>query len=158
LLNPVESIDRNSFYKFLAYASSYLKFSQATGTISQLKNAGYLRYFSDNELIKKISTYEFWIQDYKSDEAIELVWLTEKLAELKAFELDNSINSTLTIENKLPGGTGISFHTQEGLHKLKAIINELRADNYFMLTTQAPRVKTIAEELMKYLHQKYHLK
>src|SRR6188474_2178971 len=55
LQKPLETIDRNSFYRFVAQALSYFKFSQSTGTISQLKNAGYLRYFSDNELIKNIS-------------------------------------------------------------------------------------------------------
>ena len=158
LQKPLETIDRNSFYKLVAKSSSYFKFSQSTGTISQLKNAGYLRYFSDNELIKNISNYEFWIQDYKSDEAIEMVWINEKFQEFKAFNLDNSILSAIFIEEKLPDGTGITFHNTDGLHDLKAIVNELRADNYFMLTVQAPRLKTIAVELMNYLHQKYHLK
>jgi len=157
LQKPLDNIDRNTFYQLVAKSSSYFKFSQSTGTISQLKNAGYLRYFSDNELIKNISNYEFWIQDYKADETIELVWINEKFQEFKAFNLDNSILSELYMQNKLPGGTGISFHNADGLHNLKAIINELKADNYYMLTVQAPRVKTIAEQLMNYLHQKYHL-
>jgi hypothetical protein len=156
--DPPATIDRSSFYRFVAQASSYLKFSQSTGTISQLKNAGYLRYFSDNDLIKNISNYELWIQDYKSDEAIELEWINEKLKEFKTFNLDNSIFSEIFIEDKLPGGTGITFYKPDGLHDLKAIVNELRADNHFMLTVQAPRLKAIAEELMKYLHEKYYLK
>jgi hypothetical protein len=44
------------------------------------------------------------------------------------------------------------------LHNLRAIVNELRSDNYYMLSFQAPRLKAIAEELMNYLHEKYHLK
>ena len=158
LQKPVESIDRNTFYTLIEKSTWYFRFSQSTGTISQLKNAGYLRYFSDNELIKKISNYEFWIQDYKSDESLELVWINEKLQEFKAFELDNSILTELYIQDKLPGGTGISFHSADGLHNLKAIVNELRSDNHFMLKTQAPRLKSIADQLMNYLHQKYRLK
>ena len=154
---PPEAIDRNTFYRLVARASVYFKFSQSTGTITQLKNAGYLRYFSDNDLIKKISNYEFWIQDYKTDEATELEWINEKLQEFKAFNLDNSILAGIYLENKLPGGTGITFYKSDGLHDLKAIINELRPDNHFMLTIQTPRLKKVAEELMDYLHQKYHL-
>jgi len=153
-----ETIERNTFYRLVARSSWYFKFSQSTGTITQLKNAGYLRYFSDNDLIQKISNYEFWIQDYKSDEALELEWINGKLQEFKAFNLDNSILSEIFIENKLPGGAGISFYKPDGLHDFKAIINELRANNYFMLFVQAPRLKKVAEELMNYLHQKYHLK
>ena len=157
LQKPTESIDRNVFYTLIAKSSWYFRFSQSTGTISQLKNAGYLRYFSDNELIKNISNYEFWIQDYKTDEATELEWINEKLQEFKAFNLDNSILAGIYLENKLPGGTGITFYKSDGLHDLKAIINELRPDNHFMLTIQTPRLKKVAEELMDYLHQKYHL-
>jgi len=134
LQKPPESIDRSSFYRLIAQSGSYFKFSQSTGTISQLKNAGYLRYFSDNDLIRNISNYEFWIQDYKSDEAIELVWINEKLLEFRAFGLDNSITTGQFIENKLPVGTGVVFYTPDGLRNLKAIVNELRADNYFMMT------------------------
>ena len=65
--------------------------------------------------------------------------------------------ATFKGENKLPGGTGITFYKSDGLHDLKAIINELRPDNHFMLTIQTPRLKKVAEELMDYLHQKYHL-
>jgi hypothetical protein len=157
LKKPLDLIDRNTFYTLVAKSSSYYKFSQSTGTISQLKNAGYLRYFSDDDLIKNISNYEFWIQDYKSDEAIELIWINEKLQEFKAFNLDNSILTEIFIEKKLPGGTGITFYKEDGLHNLKAIVNELRSNNYFMLEVQAPRVKGIAEQLMSYLHKKYHL-
>jgi hypothetical protein len=158
LQKPPGSIDRSIFYRLIAQTGSYFKFSQSTGTISQLKNAGYLRYFSDNDLIRNISNYEFWIQDYKSDEAIELVWINEKFMEFRAFGLDNSITAGQFIENKLPVGTGVVFYTPDGLRNLKAIINELRSDNYFMLTFQAPRLKAIAGQLMNYLHEKYHLK
>jgi hypothetical protein len=158
LQEPLETIDRNTFYRLVVQASSYFKFSQSTGTISQLKNAGYLRYFSDNDLVKNIAGYEFWIQDYKSDEAIELEWINEKLQDFKAFNLDNDIQAAIIIENKYPGGTGVTFYSPDGLHHLKAIINELRKNNYFMLTIQAVRLKTIAQDLMKYLHEKYHLK
>jgi len=65
--------------------------------------------------------------------------------------------ATFKGENKLPGGTGITFYKSDGLNDLKAIVNELRPDNHFMLTIQTPRLKKVAEELMDYLHQKYHL-
>jgi hypothetical protein len=66
LQKPPETIDRNSFYINLFNTYNFFSFSQSTGTISQLKNAGYLRYFSDNDLIRLISNYEYYVQDYKT--------------------------------------------------------------------------------------------
>jgi hypothetical protein len=158
LQTPPEKIDRSSFYRFLREAFRYLSFSQSTGTISQLKNAGYLRYFSDNDLIRYISNYEFWVQDYKSDEAIELKWINEILINFAAFNLDDSIQEKIYVENKFPEGIGVSFYTPDGLHNLKAIVSQLRADNYIMMANQNTRLKSEAEKLMNYLHKKYHLK
>lgn len=158
LQTPLEKIDRRSFYGFINEAYSYFAFSQSTGTINQLKNAGYLRYFSDNDLIRYISDYEFWIQDFKNDEAIEFKWINEKLTDFLAFSLDNSITEKIYVENKFPEGTGIYFYKPDGLHNLKAIVNELRTDNHVMMANHNPKLKREAEKLMSYLHKKYHLK
>jgi hypothetical protein len=72
LQSPLETIDRNSFYSNLLHSSTIYTFSQASGTISQLKNAGYLRYFSDDKLIRMISNYEYYTQDFKMTEATEV--------------------------------------------------------------------------------------
>jgi hypothetical protein len=156
LQKPPGTYDRNLFYRLIAHSESYFKFSQSSGTISQLKNAGYLRYFSDNDLIKNISNYEFWIQDYVSDESTELVWMNEKFSDFIAFNLDNSIIPAMIRDGKLPGGTGVDFYKPDGSHNLKALVEELSLTNYLMQTRQAPRIKREAEKLMDYLHQKYH--
>ena len=152
-----ESYDHNLFYRLIAKSESYFKFSQASGTTSQLKNAGYLRYFSDNDLIKNISNYEFWIQDYLSDERIELNWLNEKFTDFVAFNLDNSIIPAMIREHRFPEGTGVTFNKPDGLQNLRALVEELSISNYLMMTLQAPRVKRESEKLMDYLHKKYHL-
>jgi len=155
LASPPSKMDRRIFYGFLTQASGGLTFSQSTGTINQLKNAGYLRYFNDNKLLNDIADYEFWIQDFKSDEAIDYKWVTEKLGDFVAFNLDNSINEKIIVENIYPEGIGIQFYTPDGLHNLKAIINELRMGNYVMLKDQVPHLKRKVEGLMKYLHDEY---
>jgi hypothetical protein len=158
LQSPPETINRNSFYTNLMYTSSYLSFSQASGTISQLKNAGYLRYFSDNELIRMISNYEFSVQDYKGDEALGNEFLNHKFKDFVTFNLDNSILRELLIEHKHPEGVGISFYKPDGMRDLKAIISELEGYNYGMQYHQDPRLKEEAGKLMDYLHQQFHLK
>jgi hypothetical protein len=153
-----ENIDRRAFYRFVTRSLSYLIFSQSTGTINQLKNAGYLRYFSDNKLLNYISDYEFWIQDFKGDEDLETKWINEKLSEFVVFNLDNGIINKIFVDKIYPDGAGINFFNPEGMHQLKAIINELRTDNHVMQMVQIPQLINKADELIKYLHEKYHLK
>jgi hypothetical protein len=158
LQSPPETINRNSFYTNLLYSENYFSFSQASGTISQLKNAGYLRYFSDDNLIRMISNYEFSIQDYKSDEGLQNEFLNHKFRDFVTFNLDNSILTTLAIEHKHPEGVGILFYKPDGMRDLKAIITELEFYNYAMEYGQDPKLKEEAGKLMDYLHQQFHLK
>jgi len=158
LQSPPETINRNSFYTNLIYTGSYFSFSQASGTISQLKNAGYLRYFSDDSLIRMISNYEFGVQDYKSDEGLQNEVLNHKFGDFVTFNLDNSILAALEIEHKPPEGVGISFYKPDGMRDLKAIITELKLHNYAMEYGQDPRLKEEAGKLMDYLHQQFQLK
>jgi hypothetical protein len=65
-----------------------------------LKNAGYLRYFSDDELIRMISDYEYQTQDFKITESTELEWTSHKLTDFWATNLDNSSLTKMFIENK----------------------------------------------------------
>jgi hypothetical protein len=138
LQSPLETIDRNSFYSNILNASTIFTFSQASGTISQLKNAGYLRYFSDDKLIRMISNYEYYIQDFKMSEGVEVEWYSHKFIDFVAFNLDNSIITGLFVENKHPEGTGISFYNPDGLRNLKGIINELIFFNHAMQYTLYP--------------------
>ena len=153
-----ENIDRQVFYRFVTNSLSYLIFSQSSGTVNQLKNAGYLRYFSDNKLLNYITDYEFWIQDFKGDEGLETKWINQKFSDFVVFNLDNEIMEKIFVEKNFPEGTGITFYTPDGMHQLKAILNELRTDNYIMLTVQCPQLISKAGGLMSYLHIKYHLK
>ncbi|MDP9229131.1 MAG: hypothetical protein M3O67_00495 [Bacteroidota bacterium] len=66
LLNtPPERIDKRIYYPLIYNVAEFYRFSQPTGTINQLKNAGYLRYFNDNRLLNYISEYEFVLQELK---------------------------------------------------------------------------------------------
>jgi|ERR1035437_3107463 hypothetical protein len=159
LQSPLETIDRNSFYSNLLYTTQIFLFNQASGTISQLKNAGYLRYFSDDKLIKMISDYEYQTQDFKLTESTELEWTSHKLIDFWALNLDNSmITERLYIINKHLEGTGISFYKPDGLRNLKAILNELDFFNHAMEYEVYPIQKKEACKLMDYLHQQFHLK
>jgi hypothetical protein len=158
LQSPSETIKRNSFYTNLMYTYGYLSFSQASGTISQLKNAGYLRYFSDNDLIRMISNYEFSVQDYKEDEGFEIEFLNHNFRDFVTFNLDNSILTQLIVEHNHPEGAGILFYKPDGMRDLKAIINQLKFYNYAMQYGQDPKLKAEAGKLMDYLHHQFHLK
>ncbi len=158
LQSPLETIERNSFYGNLLQTTQIYTFNQASGTISQLKNAGYLRYFSDDKLIRMISDYEYQTQDFKLTESTELEWTSHKLIDFWATNLDNSSLTEMFIENKHLEGTGISFYKPDGMRNLNAILNEIRFFNNAMQYDAYPIQKKEAGKLMDYLHQQFHLK
>jgi hypothetical protein len=158
LQSPLETIERNSFYGNLSQTTQIYTFNQASGTISQLKNAGYLRYFSDDKLIRMISDYEYQTQDFKLTESTELEWTSHKLIDFWATNLDNSSLTEMFIENKHLEGTGISFYKPDGMRNLNAILNEIRFFNNAMQYDAYPIQKKEAGKLMDYLHQQFHLK
>jgi hypothetical protein len=157
LQKPPETIDRNSFYTNLFNAYNYSSFSQSTGTISQLKNAGYLRYFSDNDLIRLISNYEFFVQDYKTGDVFQNEFYNNNFRDFLIHNRDIDILTDMLVSKKAPVGTGILFYNADGVGNLISIINQLKIYNYTQ-SRQDARLKSEAIKLIDYLHRQFHLK
>lgn len=156
LHKPVKEIDQASFYGLLRKIYSIYTFSQARGTIDQLRNAGYLRYFSDSRLLQHISDYEFLIQDYKADENIGMKWY-DKFIEYTVNNLNQDAIDSAMQNKKYPRGTGIPELSLAVLKSLVANIVIQRANNSIM-KTQNEDLKKKGVEIMDYLHSTYHLK
>ncbi len=154
---PTDQIDKKSYYRLLKSINEHYAFIQSNATIEQLKNAGYLRYFSDSRLLNYISDYAFVIQDYKGDENIELSRHYELMHLLKQNADNNDMYSNY-IEMKLPEGTGIKPFAQEVLQSIKAYLIEAIYFNHLIMKLQNNRVKLKAIELMDYLHKTYNIK
>ena len=152
LLNmPPETVDKKIFYPLFYRVLEWYPFTQSTGTINQLKNAGYLRYFSDNQLLEFISDYEFLLHDFKNDENMEFHLHYDKLVQLVKQNTDNSDMYTFYINDSLPAGTGIKPFDPQTLNTLKAYIVEQMWFNKTQMIKQNNRVRIKAIEFISYL-------
>ncbi|GAC1703772.1 MAG: hypothetical protein NVS9B7_01530 [Flavisolibacter sp.] len=154
LHTPFEQIEKPVFFKLLRKIYAYYTFSRSSGTIDQLKNAGYLRYFSDSELLKQLADYEFIIQDYKADEKIGQVWY-DKFIEFTINNLDPDIIDNIMQKNIFPDGYGIKPLISNNLNNLKAIVVIQRGNNKIM-KGHNESLKKKAIEIIRYLSSKYH--
>ncbi|GAC1598353.1 MAG: hypothetical protein NVS3B19_20510 [Ginsengibacter sp.] len=155
LHTPNKEINKNIFYRLLRRIYGIYSFSQSRATIDQLKNAGYLRYFSDNKLLHYLSDYEFAIQDYKADENIGMKWY-DKFIEFTINNVDQDIIDNI-MQNKIyPQGTGIPELIPEVSKHLTAIVVIQRANSKLM-KNQNENLKRKANEIMQYVSSKYHL-
>jgi len=147
-------VDRKRYYQFLREMQEFYTFSQSNGTINQLKNAGYLRYFSDEELLKRISEYEFFVQDFKNDETMEFHLHYDRLVELIKGNSDNESMYQFYVKKVVPEGSGIKPFSPEVLQTMKALMIEVMWYNNSQMPMQNERVKNKSIAFMEYLHTK----
>lgn len=157
LLNVApQNADKKKYYSWLWGIQEFYEFRQSDETINQLKNAGYLRYFSDEELLKRISEYEFFVQDFKNDEDKEYHLHYDKLIELIRQNSDNNSMYRFYVENNLPDGTGIEPFSPEVLQSVRSLMIELMWYNNTQMPMQIERIKSKAVSFIEYLHHKYN--
>jgi len=158
LLNmPPDKVVKKTYYNTLRNVQEFYTFSPSTGTINQLKNAGYLRYFSDNELLKHISDYEFTLQDFKNDETMEFHLQYDKLIQLIKQHSDNEDMYKFYVAGIPPEGSSIRTFDPVIFQSLKAFMIEVMWYNSPQMQKQNERVKSNAVDFMNYLHSKYDL-
>ena len=158
LKTPAEKMDKSIYYPLMHKIAEHYSFSQSTGTIDQLKNAGYLRYFSDTRLLNYISEYEFWVGDLKRDQNLEFNLHYDKLMQLVKQNSDNDDMHKFYVGGEVPGGTAIIPFKPDVLIQIKAHIIELMWYNHPQMIMQNERVKSKAVEIITYLQTKYHVK
>ena len=152
LLNiSTNKVNKKEFYPLFYDICEWYPFSQSTGTINQLKNAGYLRYFSDDKLLNYISDYEFLIQDFKNDEYMEFHLHYDKLVATVKQNADNEDLYKFYITDSLPDRTGIKPFLPEILHSVKAYTIEQMWYNNTQMIKQNDRIKNKAMEFLNYL-------
>ena len=155
---PPGKVEKKIYYQLLWNIAEFYSFNQSTGTINQLKNAGYLRYFSDNDLLNLISDYEYWIHDFKGDETMEFHLHYDKLMETIKQNSNVEDMHTFYILNKLPEGTGIKAFKPEVLQSLKAYLIEVMWYNHPQMQKQNERIKGKAVALLNYLQATYKIR
>jgi len=159
LNTPPEKIDKKIYYPLIYNVAEFYRFSQSTGTVNQLKNAGYLRYFNDSKFLNYISEYEFLVQELKGDETLEYHLHYDQLMQLIKQNADDEDLRKVYFENSYPEGIGITPIEPKTLKSMKILLTELSWYNYQQMSnTLDKQVKNKAIEIMNYLHEKYHIK
>ncbi len=152
LLNmPPEKIDKKVFYPLFYRVLEWYPFIQSNGTMNQLKNAGYLRYFSDNSLLEYISEYEFLLQDFKNDENMEFHLHYDKLVQLVKQNADNDDMYKFFITDTVPTGNGIIAFDRTLLNSLKAYTIEQMWYNKLQMIKQNNNIRIKAIKFMSHL-------
>jgi|SRR5688572_22852887 len=149
---PPEKVDKKIFYPLFSRICEWYPFIQSSGTMNQLKNAGYLRYFSDNKLLELISDYEFLLQDFKNDENIEFHLHYDKLVQLIKQNSNDADMYKFYITDSLPSGIGIAPFNPEILSSIKAYTLEQMWYNKTQMVKQNSRVRSKAIEFINHLH------
>ncbi len=119
--------------------------------MNQLKNAGYLRYFSDNSLLEYISEYEFLLQDFKNDENMEFHLHYDKLVQLVKQNADNDDMYKFFITDTVPTGNGIIAFDRTLLNSLKAYTIEQMWYNKLQMIKQNNNIRIKAIKFMSHL-------
>ena len=152
LLNTLpEKIDKKIFYPLFYRVLEWYPFTQSTGTMNQLKNAGYLRYFSDERLLDYISDYETLVQDFKNDENTEFHLHYDKLAQLVKQNTDNDDMFSFFIKDSIPSGKGIIPLDATTLNSMKAYTIEQMWSNKTIMVGHNNRLRKQAIEFISYL-------
>ena len=148
---PPEKIEKKIFYPLFYGVCEWYPFIPANGTLNQLKNAGYLRYFSDNKLLDFISDYEFLVQDFKNDENMEFHLQYDKLVQMVKQNTNNTDMHAFYVADSLPAGAGIKPYDLQTLNTLNAYTIEQIWYNKTQMIKQNNRVKQKAIEFINYL-------
>ena len=158
LLNmPPLKVDKSIYYPLIYNVAEFYRFSQSTGTINQLKNAGYLRYFNDTRLLNYISEYDFLVQELQGDENIEFNLHYDQFMQLVKQNSDNDGLRKVYFEKNPPQGLGIEPIDEKTLKSMKILLTELSWYNDPLMIRLSKNVKDKAVEIINYLNSKYHL-
>jgi hypothetical protein len=153
-----QEVDRKHFYRLAKLIQGSRYFSPSTGTINQLKSAGYLRYFTKTKLPALLSEYEAIYTDCALDEKIENAHLYDRyyatlIKTTDAESLDSLFNHPSQISGK-----GITTIPDPDVSELKKIITMVKYQNTVFIRAggQFQQLKAKQVEIIQHLEHEYH--
>lgn len=157
LLNqPFNQIPSRTYYHLATNIQSSFDFAQTNGTINQLKNAGYLRYFSIDSLPGFLSEYDFLYKDAAGTDAIVADLIYNKFYALEIKTSDSRLLRIAEDRAEVPDSIGILPIAADDLKALKGIVVMIRR-NYTAYQVEYNDLRTKAVQIMEYLHRSLHL-
>jgi hypothetical protein len=156
---PLSQIDRLSFYRAARRIQDTKTFIPATGTIQELKSAGYLRYFINTNLASLLAEYDAIYSACEADEKVEYDviynrYYTALLHSTEAKSVDSLFNYTQDIK-----GTGISVIKSEDLNELVKIVTLVKHCNSIFIREKGTydNLKNKEIEIISYLRKEFEV-
>ena len=137
--------------RLLRYSQITFGFVQANATINQLKNAGYLRYFSKDSLASLLSEYDFLLKDNEGMDGIVTNLVYDKYYSLLIKTLDPEL-MLLQFSNKMkiPISIGITPIAKEDLKRILNVLAIIRHSKEVYLIDYSD-LKNKAIQIINYL-------
>jgi hypothetical protein len=154
LLNtPFHQIPQRTFYRLVRQVQGSWDFVPANGTINQLKNAGYLRYFSKERLTTILSEYDYLINNNHVEDEIVHDLLYDKYYNIITRVLDPEIvTRQFRTEASVGEKQGIEPVEAADLKQLKNLLILMRHAREVYLSAYQD-MKRKATELIVYLDE-----
>lgn len=157
LLNqPLDQINTKTYYRLAKDIQITFVFAPSNGTINELKNAGYLRYFPNDSLPGFLSEYDFLYKDMEGSDAIITNLIYNKYYDLLVKTSDSRLLRIEMANKEVPENVGIPSITAEDLKALKGIIILIRR-SYQAYDAEYSDITKKAVQIMEYLHRSLRL-
>ena len=157
LLNqPLNKIDSRTYYRLAKNIQISYSFSPSNGTINQLKNAGYLRYFPNDSLPGFLSEYDFLHTDNEEETRIVADLLYHKYFDLLIKTSDPQMLYKEEVKEEVPDSMGLPLIATDDLKTLKGTIIMVRR-MYKTYEEEYNDIRKKAVQIMEYLHRSLHL-
>ena len=169
---PISQI-RNIDLFILSSIDRYPPYSWTRATLEQIKNSGSLRYFSNDEIVNKISAYDAFTrhmdEDQKNDD--ELANMASQ-SRSRLIDMDYTKEFTMALRNNIDSAMRTAYLKglllndssvliTKDINAIRIYLNEkLNIRKHLMVRTdeELPRLIRDAESLILLLKKQYHLK
>jgi hypothetical protein len=148
---PFDEVRRQDFYRLVRQVQVSYAFVSANATTNQLKNAGYLRYFSKDSLSILLSEYEFILKDNEGMDQITTDLIYNKYYNfiIKVCDPD-LLQLQFSDKRSVPDSMGIMPIAKEDLKQLQNLLVLMRRSTATFIENYMD-LKKKAVEIMNYL-------
>lgn len=157
LLNdPFNKINSKTYYHLAKNIQITYSFAPSNGTINELKNAGYLRYFPNDSLPGLLSEYDFLYKDNEGMDQIITDLVYNKYYDLFIKTSDGRLFHIEMANKEIPDSTRILPIAANDLKALKGIVTAIRR-SYQAYDGDYSDLRKKAIQIIDYLHRSLKL-
>ncbi|HEX5152477.1 MAG TPA: hypothetical protein VFW07_13600 [Parafilimonas sp.] len=154
-----QKINTREFFHLILPAFSWSNFSssQSTGTLTQLKNAGYLRYYTHTGIPSALAAYESSVSELADMEKMEQQQIVDKGFSFLNEEIDPALFNMGYSNNEIPEGSYVIPRHSDSFRSLYGNCVSIGILNRNIAQEFVKDAKQKAVDLMNELKKEYHL-